>query len=209
MIRAAFPAAERGYSTGMGRRRTYNETHALDAASAVFWEKGYASTSMADLCQAMSLEKGSVYHAFGGKRDLFSRVLERYLAEGLVHLDAALAGPEPVPDAIAGFLRGSLVRCDVDGAHLGCMAVNTMVELGPGDPGFAQRIRDHFGVVHGRLQAAIERGQAKGEVRTDRTAGELVALVVTVLGGLVASDRVQSAAASSIELVRETLRPSR
>src|SRR5260370_35883955 len=46
----------------------------------LFWEKGYGSTSIADLFQAAGVNSGSLYHFFPGKQDLLLAVLEAYLA---------------------------------------------------------------------------------------------------------------------------------
>src|SRR5258706_9499716 len=45
----------------------------------LFWEKGYGSTSIADLLQAASVNSGILYHFFPGKQDLLLRVLQAYL----------------------------------------------------------------------------------------------------------------------------------
>jgi TetR/AcrR family transcriptional repressor of nem operon len=44
-----------------------------------FWAAGYAATSVRDLGEAMGLGQASVYNAFGDKRTLFTRCLDRYL----------------------------------------------------------------------------------------------------------------------------------
>ena len=55
----------------MGRHRTYDSDKVLEAARDAFWTYGYEGTSVADLCRVTGLEKGSLYHAFGDKKQLF------------------------------------------------------------------------------------------------------------------------------------------
>ncbi|WP_163572862.1 TetR/AcrR family transcriptional regulator [Fodinicola feengrottensis] len=64
----------------MARPRSFDVEEVLDAATLVFWDKGYAATTPQDLCDATGLGRGSLYNAFVGKRELFDRVLERYNA---------------------------------------------------------------------------------------------------------------------------------
>ena len=45
----------------------------LDAAIALFWEKGYANTSMSDLLGAAKANSGSFYHFFSSKEDLLEK----------------------------------------------------------------------------------------------------------------------------------------
>src|SRR5438128_3097009 len=44
----------------------------------LFWEKGYGSTSVADLLHAAGVNSGSLYHFFPGKQDVLLAVLEAY-----------------------------------------------------------------------------------------------------------------------------------
>jgi AcrR family transcriptional regulator len=50
----------------------------IQTAMKLFWEKGYGSTSVADLLQAAGVNSGSLYHFFPGKQDLLLAVLEAY-----------------------------------------------------------------------------------------------------------------------------------
>ena len=62
----------------MARPREFNEDAALDAAMHCFWAKGYQATSVRDLEAETGLTTPSLYNAFGDKRALFRRALERY-----------------------------------------------------------------------------------------------------------------------------------
>ena len=44
----------------------------------LFWRKGYEATGIAELERATGLGRQSLYGAFGDKRSLFLRVVERY-----------------------------------------------------------------------------------------------------------------------------------
>jgi len=45
-------------------------TRLVLTAMRLFWEKGYGSTSVADVLQAAKVNSGSLYHFFPGKQDL-------------------------------------------------------------------------------------------------------------------------------------------
>jgi TetR/AcrR family transcriptional regulator, transcriptional repressor for nem operon len=47
-------------------------------AMQLFWEKGYGSTSIADVLQGAGVNSGSLYHFFPGKQDLLLAVLDLY-----------------------------------------------------------------------------------------------------------------------------------
>ncbi len=50
----------------------------IQTAMQLFWEKGYGSTSVADVLHAAGVNSGSLYHFFPGKQDLLLAVLDAY-----------------------------------------------------------------------------------------------------------------------------------
>lgn len=53
-------------------------TAILDAASALFVERGYVATTIEDIAVAARVETGTVYSAVGGKPQLLEAVVERF-----------------------------------------------------------------------------------------------------------------------------------
>jgi AcrR family transcriptional regulator len=63
----------------IGRPREFDREAALEAAMLLFWRKGFAATSMNDLCDAMDVRSPSLYAAFGGKEALYLEAVEHYV----------------------------------------------------------------------------------------------------------------------------------
>ena len=63
----------------IGRPREFDRGAALEAAMLAFWRKGFAATSMTDLCDAMGVRSPSLYAAFGGKEALYLEAVEHYV----------------------------------------------------------------------------------------------------------------------------------
>jgi len=63
----------------MARIITFDKEEVLKAAMLLFWQKGYADTSMQDIEKTMKLNRPSIYNTFGNKRDLFLQALNHYL----------------------------------------------------------------------------------------------------------------------------------
>jgi AcrR family transcriptional regulator len=82
----------------------------------LFWEKGYGSTSVADVLHAAQVNSGSLYHFFPGKQDLLLAVLAAYRAG----IDEMLLAPawkgvgDPIEKvfALLARYRQSVVRTD-------------------------------------------------------------------------------------------------
>ena len=70
-----------------GERRT----EILDAAENLFAAKGYASTAISDILEALNIAKGTFYHYFASKEALMDAVIERYI-------DAEMAVAQAVAD---------------------------------------------------------------------------------------------------------------
>jgi AcrR family transcriptional regulator len=63
----------------IGRPREFDRDAALEAAMLLFWRKGFAATSMNDLCDAMGVRSPSLYAAFGSKEALYLEAVEHYV----------------------------------------------------------------------------------------------------------------------------------
>src|SRR6478609_7916838 len=76
----------------MGRNRGFDEARVLRAAADTFVRGGYEATSIDDLVTALGVHRGSLYNAFGSKRGLFLKTLDRYIETELVPLTGTDAG---------------------------------------------------------------------------------------------------------------------
>lgn len=105
-----------------GRPRQFDVDAVLDRAIVVFWRHGYDGASLAELTAAMEISPPSLYAAFGGKRDLFARAFERYLAVEMAYVDHALAR-EKLADVFHDYLFGTAGAVTRGDRPHGCMSV--------------------------------------------------------------------------------------
>ncbi|HYP06110.1 MAG TPA: helix-turn-helix domain-containing protein, partial [Bryobacteraceae bacterium] len=66
----------------MPRQKSVTRDRLIEAARFLFWERGFAGSSMADLLARAEVNSGSFYHFFESKEALLRAVLETY-REGL------------------------------------------------------------------------------------------------------------------------------
>ena len=52
----------------------------LESAAQVFCQKGYNGASMADIADAVGLQKATLYHHFGSKQEILAELLDRAMA---------------------------------------------------------------------------------------------------------------------------------
>lgn len=111
----------------------------------LFWEKGYSSTSIADILSRSQVNSGSLYHFFPGKQDVLLAVLEGY-RDGI---DAMLLAPawEGVTDpiervfALLALYRRLIVETE---CSYGCPIGSLALELHDADPIVRQRLAENF-----------------------------------------------------------------
>ncbi|MCX4094356.1 TetR/AcrR family transcriptional regulator [Nocardia sp. alder85J] len=167
----------------MGRPRNFEPDAVVEQAMEAFWTYGYAGTSPALLATATGIGKGSLYHLYGSKRQLFEQAIARYDRLGRENAAELLDRPGPVREVVREFLRA---LTDSDLAHpvrRGCLAVNVATELAAHDPDIARAVHDmqeHVVVeLTGRLERAVREGDL-GPGTDPRAAAEF--LMNTIAG---------------------------
>ena len=115
------------------------------AALALFWEKGYGATSIADVLKAAGVNSGSLYHFFPGKQDLLLAVLDLYRQGiGPMLLAPAWAGvADPIERVFALLARYRKNIVDTDCTY-GCPIGSIALELHEPDPVVRQALAVNF-----------------------------------------------------------------
>ncbi|MFF7048143.1 TetR/AcrR family transcriptional regulator [Streptomyces griseorubiginosus] len=168
----------------MGRPKGFEPDAVIAQAMETFWSKGYTDTSPADLVEATGVAKGSLYHSFGSKRQLFDKALDRYSQMQAERAVECLAQPGTAKERIRAYFA-LLMDDDLDGpVRRGCLAQNTVGELGGRDAEVARAVhRLQEGVIE-LFAARIRQGQRDGDVDEDVDAQAQAMLLQTTLAGL-------------------------
>ncbi|MBX9903017.1 MAG: TetR/AcrR family transcriptional regulator [Burkholderiales bacterium] len=168
----------------MARPREFEPDAALERAMQAFWAKGYKATSLDDLCTATGLSRSSLYAAFGGKRALLHQSLARYEEEAVTRINAALAKPLPIREAIAGFVGELIDRIVAGPGRAGCFIGNCAAELSGQDRATAARVRQSLARIEGIFCEALARAQSRGEIGADADVASLARFLVSGIQGL-------------------------
>jgi len=122
----------------MARTLEFDQTEALNKALLLFWSKGYQATSLSDLLQAMEISRSSFYATFGDKRSLYLECLGTF---GKRTKDILLRARKDNPplDALRYFFEYTATGQRGQRSELGCMMVNTVLELAGVDDDISAR----------------------------------------------------------------------
>jgi len=164
------------------RGRSFDEAAVLEAAMQRFWRQGYAATTVRDLGEAMGLGAASFYNAFGDKRTLFFRCLDRYLDANMRTRLAALEADLPPRQAIEVLLADIVERSLED--RLGCMLVNAALEIAPHDRALAEIVAARLGELEGFFHRCITAAQGRGTIAAHHDSADLARLLLTTVIGL-------------------------
>lgn len=152
------------------------------AAMELFWEKGYGSTSIADILKKADANSGSLYHFFPAKQDLLTAVLDTYV-NGIrpMLLDPAWEGVDDPIERIFTLLdryRNFLLETD---CFYGCPIGNIALEIHEPDPAVREKLAANFSAWTGAIEECLVAAEDRLPADIDRKA--LSQFVLTTMEG--------------------------
>jgi TetR/AcrR family transcriptional repressor of nem operon len=169
-------------ATRVARTREFDDETAVRAARELFWERGYVSTSLAQLQDATKLSRSSMYATYGNKRGLFERAALSYLEEII----------DPLLGPMEAVLRSPNQRL----AKRGCFMINTLLELDELDAAATDMITVYRARVHravlnavGSIDGIGDRA-ARAEVLTAGHLGVMTMARIAPVAAAVASETI-------------------
>jgi len=168
----------------LGRPRTFDYDAALLQAMAVFWAKGFDGASLRDLTKAMGITGPSMYAAFGDKRALYLKTIDRYAdVNGCAPVVAFEAEPD-IEKAVRGFLEEVIAYAtENDSGAKGCfLASSVSTNIGQVD-GVAERVEKAIDDTDKRLAARFDKEIAKGNLPPDFPSLDRAALLYDMRQG--------------------------
>lgn len=149
----------------MARPRQFDPDELLDRSMHEFWAHGYRDTSVDDLVRVTGVRPGSLYNAFpGGKRGLFLETLHRYsnlvVPEKLGALERSGAG---LPE-LRAYFDGLVQDLSTPEGRIGCLMVNSAVELAAEDSEVGELVRGHMSRLERNAERALRNAKRRREI---------------------------------------------
>jgi AcrR family transcriptional regulator len=191
-----------------GRPRAYDPDQALERARSVFWEAGYASSSLDELGAAMSMNRPSLYGAFGDKEALYLKTLEGYRQESLALLRKKLDPARPMRECLQAVYAAALDIYLGGEAARGCFLIPAIGRI------LRDSLRDFDQAIAERFRLAID----QSELDPASDAEALSRLASAIMHSLAVRARagepramLERVARSGVDMIcgRETARPPR
>ncbi|MBB3592100.1 AcrR family transcriptional regulator [Rhizobium sp. BK529] len=150
-----------------GRPRAFDARQTLEKAREVFWDRGFAGTSLDTLSAATQLNRPSLYGAFGDKEALYLDVMEAYRAESMDVLADALDPSLPLRDNLAKVYKSALeIYLHGETSARGCFLISTAtaeaIQHERVRDLLSRSLEDFDGAIEQRMALAVERGELPG-----------------------------------------------
>ncbi len=154
----------------------------INSARFLFWDRGYAGTSMADLLAHADVNSGSFYHFFESKEALLREVLTGYLqALRPMVVDPAFALTDDPVERIFGILAGYRDRILQTECRYGCPLGRLALEIDPENRPAHKLIAENFQGWITAIRECIDQLKPRLPKNTDPEA--LATYVLAVMEG--------------------------
>lgn len=150
----------------------------------LFWEKGYAATSLDDLLRALGVGRSSFYAAFQSKEAVFRESILLYRKKMSDELSDGLRRAPSGMDFIRSVLEIPVSEAGGRTPSKGCLIMNTASELGGRHPSLDRDVLGSLSVFEAIFRKAVERAKSEGSLAPDTDASAAAVFLSASLGGL-------------------------
>ncbi len=164
-----------------GRPKKFDEQETLDVITDVFWERGFAGTSLDTLSSATGVARPSLYAAFGDKEAMYLAGIRNFVGR----IEAATSAVVRDESSLDAVLRGIFdVLIDLytseDGAARGCLVMCTAATEAVLNDEVRRELRAVLDRVDQRFRLVLKHASDNGELR----GGADVKTLAQVLAGV-------------------------
>jgi TetR/AcrR family transcriptional repressor of nem operon len=140
-----------------------------------------------DLVQATGVNPGSLYNAFrGGKRELFMGSLDLYSKLVVPEKLGALERPGASVPEVRAYFDGLVADLMSPEGRVGCLMVNSTVELAAEDSEVSRIVRGHMTRLERNVKRALRNAKRRGEIPAGiDTGAKATSLMATGMGLMV------------------------
>ncbi|GAJ29686.1 TetR/AcrR family transcriptional regulator [Acidomonas methanolica] len=163
------------------------KTRLLREAEVIVRAKGYSGFSYADLEAAVGIRKASIHHHFKTKENLVSALVDEYDRRYDDELSRIIAENRSAIEKIDAYGRLYVQGLQDD---LGCLCAVLAIELHALPVSLTNKLSLFFDKHIAWIEAVIEDGLARGEIRPSVQAASYARMTVAALEGALLMERV-------------------
>lgn len=167
-----------GKPSGISKRRKtaktesngyYNERRKalVEAAAALFIEKGFKNTSLDDVARRIGADRASLYYYVASKQELFFEVVHDAVKENLRIAEIIFAGSQPPADKLRALIVALMDSYDKNYPHMQVFLQESLKDLASSSIPQSQsltQLHDRFETI---FKSIVQQGIREGSLRPD------------------------------------------
>ena len=146
----------------MARKKNFDPEATLLLAVELFWQKGYANTSLTDLVEHLGINRFSLYSTYGDKKNLYYQALNYNIDNFSVPALAKLDGQESELDDLVNYFNyfAKLQTSQTSG----CFVQNAILELSLIDDTVSGVGKRLYSLILSALENVLANAQRRGQI---------------------------------------------
>ncbi len=164
----------------MGRQIGFNREETLRKILFLFWDHGYANTSLETICKKTKLTKPSLYNSFGNKEELFLACLKNYKEQMEEHLNSYPKGIDFIYKFFSNLIKESKGQSN-NNRPKSCFIMNSFSEFMSHAPSDLKKIltNESWEMLEQFFKKSIKIAKKDGDLSKDANTSHLAKWLIT------------------------------
>ena len=163
----------------------------IEQAATVFNQKGYASSSIADIMQATGLKKGGIYNHFKSKEELALAAFDYAVSLISQRMSQAVKTKGNAVERLQALVSSYLAYVEVPPIVGGCPILNTAIEVDDLDSPLRDRALAALNSWRSSIVLIINKGINKGEITANVDPDAIATIIICTIEGAIMMSQLE------------------
>ena len=163
----------------------------IQQAATVFNQKGYASSSIADIMQATGLKKGGIYNHFKSKEELALAAFDYAVSLISQRMRHAVKTKGNAVERLQALVSSYLAYVEVPPIVGGCPILNTAIEVDDLDSPLRDRALAALNSWRSLIVLIINKGINKGEITATVNPDSIATIIICTIEGAIMMSQLE------------------
>ncbi|MEL6929833.1 MAG: TetR/AcrR family transcriptional regulator [Cyanobacteria bacterium J06600_6] len=167
------------------------KAHIIEQSAAVFNQKGYAGSSMADIMRATGLKKGGIYNHFASKDELALAAFDYGVSLISQRIWSVVRSERNAVARLNALVSAYLTYIDDPPLVGGCPILNTAIETDDTDSPLRDRALAAMNSWRGLIVKIVKKGIKRGDIKPTVEADEIATIIICNIEGAMMMSKLE------------------
>lgn len=167
----------------------HDKADVINKGMRLFWEKGYHSLGVDEICRETGMTKGAFYNAFKSKEQFLLTTIENYGDYIVALLQSLLAKSDAKALDRLLHLYKEMLDAQTVNNHIGCLVNNTMSELGILNATVASATAGQFNRFLNAIEPTVQEAQEDHDLTDALDSAMLTRIIHTTFFGVLTTSK--------------------